>query len=143
MPDVKEIKLTLGELKVKESAIGNLLSCKLLSARTSYRMSKPLEKIIKALTRLEEHKIKLAEKYGEINGQVYTIKPENKDAWMKEFKDLLDEEIFLSFIPINLKEITDMEEQMKKADPSGNGLSTGDIMHLSDFIVDEGETKEV
>ncbi len=128
MPAVKELKLTLGDLKMKEASLGNLLNTK-LPVKASYRMSKLSKIIINELKELEEQRVKLVEKYGEKTDQGFAIKPDNAEMWKAfhdDYKELLKEEVALSFIPVLLNDIPD------------NVLSAIDMMHLSEFI-EEGK----
>ena len=138
MPEVKEVKLSLGDLKMKEAAIAKLLTCELLSVKTSYRMSKFSKAVIKELSDLKEEEVKLAKKYGEEKGENIVIKPENKEAWLTDLKALLDEEVSFSLVPINLKELMDVAEQLKKhEDGKDKFLAPVDIMHLEPFIIED------
>lgn len=108
MSDLSAVKFTLGELKSIEESLKKLIELP-LPIKISYSLSKVLNNISKELILLEEQRMNLVRKYGETNQETKEIKVsnENLDLFVKEFNELLQEELELMIKPININSLGD------------------------------------
>jgi hypothetical protein len=102
------IEFTLGELKTIESSLKKLLELQ-LPIKIAYRFSKALAKISKELALLNEQHSNLVRKYGINNEETQEIRvsPENMEAFVAEFNELISEKIEVSMAPISIDSLPD------------------------------------
>lgn len=74
-----------------------------LKAAEAVKLARLLGKIESELRYFEETKIALFEKYGEKNDGGYEIKNENREAFLKEYRELCNTEIKLDTEKIEIK----------------------------------------
>lgn len=74
-----------------------------LKAAEAVKFARLLGKIESELRYFEETKIALFEKYGEKNDGGYEIKNENREAFLKEYRELCNTEVELEFEKIAIK----------------------------------------
>jgi len=121
------MKIKLAQIKTIEEPLAKLAD-KELNVRISYRLGKLLKVIGKELQELETNRIKLIKKYGtpkdDAKGQQeYKIEDDNKDKFIKDFNELLQEEIKVDFSPICLDQLKDIK------------LTPVDVMRLEGIII--------
>ena len=92
----------------------NELIKKPLKIRTAYKIARLAREIQRELDLFNATKTALIKKYGEQdeNGNLiinenndYKITPENKDAFLKEFQDMMEQKIKLNIEPLTLVEL--------------------------------------
>jgi hypothetical protein len=101
---------TLGELKSIEESLRKITTLS-LPVKVSYRLSKCLTKISKELGFLEEQRMNLVRKYGtavEETGEI-KVTTENMPDFVKEYNELLQEELRIEFSPISLDSVENLE----------------------------------
>jgi hypothetical protein len=130
MPEITKMKFTLESIYEKFEAIKKFGDIKDLPVKTAYRLGKLLKSVLAELKESEEIKSKLIEKYGEKEKSGYSkVKEENLKAYNDEWKEMLKEEIELSFIKVPLSDI-----------PQGS-LTSADIMYLEEFFTEDSIVK--
>ena len=120
------MKIKFYDIKNSEDSLEKLMKQDLIFDGYVWKLHKNIKEINEALLFLNEKREKLVEKYGEINDKNEThVKEENKDIFLKEYKDVLDTEFDLNIekIPISLLEKSNVK------------LSPYDISNL-EFIFD-------
>lgn len=126
-------KIKLKELRDITGSLAKLVTMD-LPVKISYRMTKIAKLIKNELQEVEDQRTELVKKYGEKTEQGLMVK-EKIEEFNKEFNEFLDEEIEISYIPVNLSSIEDRK------------LSALDMLNLEIFIKDdddeviEGEVK--
>jgi hypothetical protein len=104
--------MKLGVLKNSEFALG-LLVQKELPIRLAFQLNSILDDVEEHLTRLEEFRVKLVEKYGEENekGEM-VVKKSKLGSFHKEYDELLDTDIDLKPTPIPLSVLEELNIKM-------------------------------
>ena len=130
MPEIIKMKFTLESIYEKFESIKKFGDIKDLPIKTAYRIGKLLKSVLAELKESEEIKAKLIEKYGEKQKSGYSnIKEENLKVYNDEWKEMLKEEVELSFIKVPLTDI-----------PQGS-LTGNDIMNLEPFFTEDSIQK--
>ncbi|KKN52725.1 hypothetical protein LCGC14_0609620 [marine sediment metagenome] len=101
-------KIILKDLVNSDASLQSLFTCRELSVKISYRLSKLIRKITTELQDFYEARTKLFNQYGETDeeGRI-TIPSKNVGVFQEEIDSILDEEIELQFIKVSLSDIPD------------------------------------
>ena len=124
------MNIELGKLFGMQAALNTLVGMP-LEAKTSYRVSRMLKKIISELKDLDAERIKLVNKYGEKDDKGNTqVKPENIEKFNKDWAALLEMETELDSPKIPFS----MIETLK--------ISARDMLALEDIIEGPSDDSE-
>lgn len=127
-PTIETKKIKLRELRDITTSLVKLVTMD-LPAKISYRMTRLVKLIKGELQDLEEVRVELVKKHGIQTEQGIVVK-ENIEEFNKDFNEILDEEIEITFIPVNLSSIGE------------KNLSALDMLNLEIFIREDDETEE-
>jgi len=118
------MRVTLGQIKIAESALMNL-SNQALPIQTSYKISRVIKQVVSEIADLEKHRIILVEQYGtqDVDTTTITVAPENIREFTEAIRPLLETEINLNFDKMSIKDIPDTVL-----------ISSADIIALEPFI---------
>lgn len=101
--------ITIAQIKNAEPVLTKLFNEK-LPVKISFRINKIINSITKDLENFETFRMKLFEKYGEIqNDSTRMIKPEHQEAFLQEINSLLREEVELPDVKLGLEELGDIQ----------------------------------
>ena len=102
------MKVKLIEIYSSVNILNKLVNVS-LPAKTSYKFVKVMQKFNDELKVLEEERQKLIKKYGaETEGSI-SVTEENKEAFIKEFSDLMEMEMDIDWDPISIDAFGDAE----------------------------------
>lgn len=121
------MKVKLSQIEAVKSSLRTFLS-KELPIRIAYRFSKLVKKLDDELTDLDANRRELYKKYGkpkEDDPNQIAITEENREAFLAEIKELLDEEITVDFEPVKVDDLGDIK------------ISSIDLANLSLFIISD------
>lgn len=119
------MEFTLGELKIMKFPLQKIAK-KELPIKTSWKISKFLNKINNELSSIENERIKLVNKYGKIDDNTKEIKvpQENENLFKKEFLDFLSVNVNIDCETIKIEDLGDIE------------LTPADLLILSKYVVE-------
>lgn len=118
---VKKVSIKLSELRDISASLSKILSQD-MPVKQAYRMSKLAKSANVEMKEMEEQRLILVRKYGEKDEKGNLNVREKMEEFVGEFNELLNEEIEISFIPIDLNDIKDIK------------LSPMDIANLEIFL---------
>ena len=100
------IKLKLHELKGCEEALRTLMTTRMPMV-ASFKFSKIIDKLGEELKRLEDTRIELVKKLGEVqeDGNIKIVDPEKYQEFQKELGDLLETEVTLEGDKVSVQEM--------------------------------------
>jgi len=104
------MKFKLGILRVLDVSLKSLVK-KEMPAAVSYQLAKFIKKMSEELIIVEEQRIKLVKKYSvaeDDTEQSTMVAPEHQEQFMKEFSDLLEQEVEIDFEPVKLSSLGDI-----------------------------------
>lgn len=117
--------MKLKEVRQGEGAVVRLLNSK-LNSKAAYRLAKILRTIKGELQIIEDRRQALVKEFGkEEKMNVFTVLPENTDAYYKAFEDFLETEAEIPVQPITLAMLEGVE------------LTPGDLIDLGQFFSEE------
>ena len=118
------MRITLGQIKQAESALGTLTN-QALPIQTAFRISRLIRQVVSEITDLEEHRKKLVEKFGmtDPNTGITTVTDENLPLFSEALRPLLETEVTLNFDKLGPKDL-----------PESFNISSSDILQLEPFI---------
>jgi len=118
------MKVTLGQIKGAESALGTL-SNQALPIQTAYRISRLIKQVISEISDFEEHRKRLVEKFGTTDADtgIITVTEENIPLFSEALRPLLETEVTLNFDKLGPKDL-----------PESFNISSSDILQLEPFI---------
>ena len=134
--------MTLAQIQGMEGSLRKLTN-KELKVKIAYRLGKLLKIIGTELSELEENRGRLIRKYGfEVKpnekdksavarGKQYQVNKEKEVDFYREFNELLQEEIEITFEPVSIKELGDVD------------FTPADIIRLEGIIGVESDAKEI
>jgi hypothetical protein len=94
------MKVKLLEIYSSVSVMNKLLDAE-LPASVAFQLTKLLKNLNDEIKVIEEQRVKLVSKHGETTeNQGVTVSETNKEAFLKEFGELLDTEIELNWTPV-------------------------------------------
>jgi len=124
--EVKTAKIKLSELRDITGSLSKVLSQD-LPVKQAYRLSKLAKAVQAEMKELNELRERLIKKYGERDEQGNLAVKSRLEEFQAEFTPILDEEVELSFIPLDLNDI------------DGLKISPLDIANLEMFIDEKSE----
>jgi hypothetical protein len=108
MVKVEKISIKLSELRNISISLQKILSQD-MSIKQAYRMSKLAKCADIDMKEIETQRMALVKKYGEKDEKGNITVTEKMQEFMNEFNELLNEEIEVSFIPIDLNDLSDVK----------------------------------
>lgn len=127
MVEVKKAKIKLSELRDITGSLSKVLSQD-LPVKQAYRLSKLAKAVQAEIKELNEHRERLIKKYGERDEKGNLAVKSRVDEFQNEFTPILDEEVELSFIPLDMNDV------------DGLKVSPLDIANLEPFIDEKSES---
>ena len=96
------MKVKLGEIYNSVNVLSKLLDTE-IPVSVSYKLMKLVNTLNSELKTVEEQRIKLVKKYSDTSTEESTVKDESKDAFLKDFSELLAQEIEIDWVALSLK----------------------------------------
>ena len=125
--EIKKINIKLSALREISNSLSKLLTQD-LPVKQAYRFSKLAKNVQTEMNEMNEHINTLIRKYGEPDGDGNTSVKSRIEEYFTELNPMLNEEVELSFIPVDLNEVESLR------------LSPMDIINLESFIDEKSET---
>ncbi len=125
------MKFTIGSLKNVEPNLSKLVRAD-LPIKMAYQLSGFYNTILNELTKIEDLRKALVIRYGDVNEETggATVREELMEDFVKEYNELMDEEIEISFTPIQVKDLMAYNERLEKMGHTPIILNTIDIINL-------------
>ena len=100
------MKVSIREIYASRTSLGKLAQAQ-LPVKLSYDLAKLLKKLNDEYTLIEDQRVALVKKHGEeIDGGEFTIaNDEQKENFLNEFNELLDNDIEVDFEKINVDQL--------------------------------------
>ncbi len=115
MIEAKKVSIKLSELRNISVSLQKILSQD-MPVKQAYRMSKLAKSADTEMKEIETQRLVLVKKYGEKDEKGNINVREKMQEFMDEFNELLNEEIEISFIPLNLMDIGMQEVKLSPID---------------------------
>ena len=128
-----KVKMKLSEITETYNALNRILNAP-ITAKSAYRISRALSKVVSIIKDFDKAKQKLLEKYGdkqEKGGYKVPESAEKKAALDDEFEDLLAQETELEIFPIPMNWLDEIR------------ITPAELLALDKFITEPEEEKAV
>ena len=102
------MKVSLFEIYSSVTVLNKLVDLA-LPAKSSYKFVKIMKKFNEELKILEDERQKLINKYGQEKEGTVTVQEQNKEAFLKEFGELMETQIDVDWDPISIDALGSVE----------------------------------
>lgn len=82
--------------------------------KASFQLTRLYKKLLPEVQSFHIKKNELFKELGEQNGEMWNIKPENQESFIKQIKELGDVEIEFDFTPLRISELGDVQIEAEK-----------------------------